>query len=63
MKESGTNKENGNDKEDMSKDNMRLNLDSSVKLDPKELSSDEEGTKPISITNKIATLRAQLFKI
>ncbi len=62
MKESGQNKENNNGKDTMSKANMRLNLDSLVKSDPKELSSNKEGTDANSITNKIATLRAQLFK-
>ncbi len=63
MKESrDKNEETLDDKDGMSKDNMSLNLDSSVKTDPKELSSDKEGMDADSITNKIATLRAQLFK-
>jgi hypothetical protein len=62
MKESGQNGENNDNNESTSKANMNLNLDSLVKSDSKELSSDEEGTKANSITNEIATLRAQLFK-
>jgi hypothetical protein len=41
---------------------MSLNLDSLVKSDSKESSSNKEGTEANSIANEIATLRAQLFK-
>jgi hypothetical protein len=41
---------------------MSLNLESSMKSDPKELSSDKEGTDANSIANENAILRAQLFK-
>ncbi len=61
-KESGMNKEKDNKEEGMSKDSMSLNLDSLVKSDPKELSSNKEGRDANSIANKIATLRTQLFK-
>ncbi len=62
MKESGQNKESNNNKDSTGKANMSLNLDSLVKSDPKELSSDMEGTYADSIANEIATLRALLFK-
>jgi hypothetical protein len=51
MKESEANKENNNNEEGMSKDNMSLNLDSLVKSDPKELSSNKEGTDANSIAH------------
>jgi hypothetical protein len=61
MKESGQNKENNDNEDSRSKAHISLNLDSLVKSDPKEPSLDEEGTDTNSITNKIATLIAQLF--
>jgi hypothetical protein len=61
MEASGQNKENDNNKDNTSKANMSLNLDSLVKSDPKESSSDKEGMDADSIANKIATLIAQLF--
>jgi hypothetical protein len=62
MKESGKNEENNNNEDGTSKANISLNLDSLVKSDPKESSSNKEGTDANSIANNIATLRAQLFK-
>jgi hypothetical protein len=62
MEESGQNEENNNYEDSTSRANMSLNLDSLVESDPKELSSNKEGTDADSIANKIPTLRAQLFK-
>jgi hypothetical protein len=62
IKESGQNGENKNNKGSTSKANMSLNLDSLVKSNSKESSSNEEGTEADSIANEISTLRAQLFK-
>jgi hypothetical protein len=62
MKESGQNGENNNNEDSTSKANMSLNLDSLVKSDSKEFSSNKEDTEADSIANEITTLRAQLFK-
>ncbi len=52
IKESEQNEENNNNKNSTSKANMSLNLDSLVKWDPKELSSNKEGTDTNSIAKK-----------
>jgi hypothetical protein len=59
MKES---RKEDNSEADSLKEMMSLHLEGSVKLDPKELSSNEDGAGTNSIKTSIAALQARLSK-